>query len=128
DDQFGEPREVISIGVRTKRNAPIAHLAEPVELPVESEVLENPEEAHQKAQAQDEPYEAAPIFESAKQLGSEKEEKGIGNEQLQFQARGIRRSGGVKKPLSDSHQRKCHQGRQEAGNDEMFLLSVKRAN
>src|SRR5229473_2700057 len=78
DHQFGKSREVVAVYVRTEGNPAIAHLAEPVELPVERQVLQDAEYGHQESEADDKPDEAAPILDGLEDLGRQEEKNQAG--------------------------------------------------
>ena len=78
------------------------HLAKPVELPVKSEVLENAEDADEKAEKHPEPNEAAPVLERSKGLRRKEEEDDIGQEEEKLHACAVRRGSAVKEPLGEN--------------------------
>jgi len=55
--EFGKTCKVIAVHVGSEGNAAVAHLAKPVELPVESEVLKNSEDGHAERENHHEPDE-----------------------------------------------------------------------
>ena len=72
---------MIAIHVRAKGNAAITHLAKPVELSVESEVLQDAEERHHEAKTHPEPDKSTPVLERAESLGGKKENERVGKEE-----------------------------------------------
>src|SRR5579885_1264728 len=62
--------------------------AKPIELSVEREVLQDAEEADGESEGHDEPEEGFPIASGSKRLRGEEQKDGIGEQQLEFDARG----------------------------------------
>ena len=67
-DQLHQSREVVAIHVRTERYASVAQFTEPIEFPVEGQMLQNAEHADHKTESHAKPHEAAPIVKRSKRL------------------------------------------------------------
>src|SRR5260370_24858442 len=104
---------MIAVDVRPERYSAETHLANPVELPVESEVLQNAEDADQEPENHPEPNEAAPVLKSSKGLRGKKEEEQVRQEEQELQARGVRGGGAPKEPLCENEEGKDPQRREK---------------
>src|SRR5579885_3071252 len=88
NDQLGEAREMIAVDIRPEGDAAKPKFTEPIEFSVEREVLQDAEQADREAEGHDEPEEGFPIAGGSKRLRGEEQKHGIGEQQLQFDARG----------------------------------------
>src|SRR5258705_9116834 len=75
---------MIAVGIRSKWNAAIAHLAKPIEFPVEGQVLKNAEAADQEPETHAEPDKASPVLQSPESLNGKEKEDQVGKEQEEF--------------------------------------------
>src|SRR5580704_11679931 len=112
-NQLGESGEVIAIDVRAKGDAAVAHLAEPIELTVEGDLLQDAEDGDEETENHDEPDEAAPIVRVAEGLGGEEQEDGVGEEKTQVHAGVVDGSGGAQQEVEQHRP----EGEEEAGGD-----------
>src|ERR1700722_1756131 len=127
NNQLGESGEVIAIDVGAKGDAAVAHLAEPVELTVEGDLLEDAEDGDEEAENHDEPDEAAPIVGVAESLGREEQEDGVGEEKTQVHAGVVGGSGGVQQELKqpdDGQNDKWWQKRREDNFVVVILVAI----
>src|SRR5256885_11555315 len=116
NDQLRKTGEVIAVHIGTKRDTAVAHLTKPVEFTVERQVLEDAENADDKSQAHKKPDKGAPVLASTKGLVRQKENKDIGDEQLQLDSRVVRRSCGAENELRGYHDHESEQ-RQKQGRE-----------
>src|SRR4029077_434514 len=114
---------MIAIDIGSERNAAVTHLAKPVELSVEGEVLKNPEDGHAEGENHDEPDEILPVFESAENLDGQEEREKIGQEELQLDASFVRRNRNVKNPLPQSNQKKSGERKEQRGQEKRGLAT-----
>src|SRR5580698_9267698 len=101
--QLDESGKVIAVDVWAEGNSAVAHLAEPVEFPVEGELLENAERGDEKTENHDEPDVAAPIVGIAEGLRGEKEDEDVGDEEVELHARVVSGGGGAQEQLAERY-------------------------
>ena len=114
---------MIAICIGAERNPTVTHLAKPVQLAVESQVLEDAEHRNQKTEHHHEPNETAPILEGTEGLGCQEEHEDIGNKELKFRARSIRVGGGVEGPLAEGKERQQRERREQRRNNNLLFPS-----
>ena len=124
DDQLDESGEVIAIDVRAEGDAAVAHFAEPVELTVEGDLLQDAEDGDEETENHDEPDEAAPIVGVAEGLGGEEQEDGVGKEESQVHAGVVGGSGGVQQKLGQRDDRKQNERGQKRREDDFLVVIV----
>ena len=88
-------------------------------------MLEDSEDAHQKAESHSEPDEAAPVAKRPESLNGKKENDQVGQEQQKFDSCVVRRRGTVKKPLAQNNEGERRQRRQQ-GRKNGLLFGVEK--
>src|SRR5262249_38760146 len=125
-NRYGKLREtceVIAVHIGTKRNAAIAHLAEPIEFSVEGQMLEYSETSDEEGQQHAEPEKSSPVLQRAKRLRRKEHENYIGDQQLEFESRGVGRGRAAKEKLHRDYRGDRDERRQNAWNND-FLFTV----
>ncbi len=120
--QLDESGEVVAIDVWAERNSAIAHFAEPVELPVEGELLEDAERGDEKAENHDEPDVAAPIVGIAEGLRGEEEDEDVGDEEVELHARVVGGRGGAEEQLAERDGGQQDERRKQRGDVDALLV------
>ena len=122
DDEFNEAGEVVAVDVWAERDAAIAHLAEPVELAVEGELLEDAERGHEETENHDEPDVAAPVVGIAEGLRREEEDEDVGDEEIELHARVVGGGGGAEEQLAERDGGQQDERREQRRNVDALLV------
>ena len=122
DDEFGESGEMVAIDVWAEGDAPVAHLAEPVELPIESELLEDAERGDEKTENHDEPDVATPVVGVAEGLRGEEEDEDVGDEEIELHARVVGGGGGAEEQLPERDGGEQDERREKRGDVDALLV------
>ena len=122
DDEFGEGGEVIAIDVGAEGNPAVAHLAKPVELAVECELLKDAECRDEETKNHDEPDVAAPVVGKAEGLRREEEDEDVGDEEVELHARVVGGGGGAEKQLAERDGGEQDQRREQRGDVDALLV------
>ncbi len=122
ENQLHKSGEVVAVHVRSEGNPSVMHLAKPVELSVESEVLENAEDADQETENHPEPDETAPVLKRVESLHREKKEDQVRKDEQKLHPRAVGRRRAMKNPLAANDQGKSGQGRENRRKSNLFLL------
>ena len=87
--QFRKASKMIPVHVRTKGQSAIAHLAKPIQFPVERQVLQDAKNGDEKSQSHQEPYQPSPVTRLQVGLGHQVNQDQVGDQELQLYARVI---------------------------------------
>src|SRR5579863_10543655 len=115
---------MVSIYIRAEGNAAKAHLAKPIELSVEREVLQYAEYGHQESETHSEPDKAAPVVDRPECLAGQKNDKDVGEEKLELHARVVGRGRAMKSPLAKDEKRKSKKRQKQRRNNELKFPRV----
>src|SRR5437879_6387837 len=101
---------MVAIHVRPEGNPAIMHLAHPIQLSIEGQMLEDSENGNSKTQNEQEPHKASQVIERAVSLRCEENKNQISHEpeEIHFACVAIRR--GPEYKLDHDHRRKRGQG------------------
>jgi len=116
---------MIAVHVGPEWNPAVFHVAKPIQPPIEGKVLEKAEKADQEPENHPEPNESAPILKRAESLHGKKKKDEVGDEKQEFHPRAVRRSGAMKKPLTQHDQGKSRERREKRGkNNSVFMAEI----
>src|SRR5258706_10825681 len=111
NDQLRKASKVIAVHVRTKGDAPVMHLAKPIEFAVEGQMLKDAKNRHEKTKRHNEPNEETPVVGGAKRLSGEKKKQSQSGQELKLGPGLVRRSGAAKEKLRHGNEDKREYGR-----------------
>src|SRR6266850_1567446 len=104
------------------------HFPKPVQFSVECQVLQNSQSRYQKSKNHHEPGKTPPLSQSAKRLCRQEEKNQHTQQQLQFNARGKRRSGEPEHQLHHHHERERRQRKQKSRRRNFFFFFGEQKN
>ena len=103
--------KVIAVHIGPEGNSAVAHFAEPVQLPIESQMLQDPENRHGESERHDKPNEPFPILRGLESLRRQKDNDEVGQEKLKVHACGVAIDGEMELPLREDQDGKQNEGR-----------------